>query len=108
MEKVLESVELVYHKKYAVLDNIIQAELVPALFGADGVPAEFNQFFTLPVKHVWISMLSPMAECSMNHQTLLASTSHLVGGILQEHELNLQEYNWVINKGKMDGELCKD
>eukprot|EP00957_Ditylum_brightwellii_P066993 5085554-Ditylum_brightwellii.AAC.1 len=35
-------------EKYAILDSIIQSELIPALFDADEVPNKFDQLFTLP------------------------------------------------------------
>eukprot|EP00957_Ditylum_brightwellii_P202217 15329124-Ditylum_brightwellii.AAC.1 len=43
----------------------------------------------------------------MNHETLLASTQHLMGAILQEHSLNLQEHVWMMNKGQREGKKHK-
>jgi len=77
---------------YAILDDIIQAELIPALFDTDEIPAEFDRLFTLPVKSAGIGLLSPSAECKVNRETSVASTRHLVGAILQEHDLNLQDH----------------
>eukprot|EP00957_Ditylum_brightwellii_P156036 11876607-Ditylum_brightwellii.AAC.1 len=39
----------------------------------------------------------------MNHQTSIQSTCHLVRAILHEHELNLQDYDWTMNKGQWQG-----
>eukprot|EP00957_Ditylum_brightwellii_P145904 11110609-Ditylum_brightwellii.AAC.1 len=93
--------------KYAVLDSIIQSELVPAFFDTDKIPAEFYCLFSLPVKDAGPSILSPTAEGAMNHETLLASTQHLVGAILQEHDLNLQEHACTMNKGQREGKKRK-
>eukprot|EP00957_Ditylum_brightwellii_P104649 7974740-Ditylum_brightwellii.AAC.1 len=43
----------------------------------------------------------------MNHAILLARTQHLVGAILQEHKLNLQEHDWAMSKGQREGKKCK-
>eukprot|EP00957_Ditylum_brightwellii_P025381 1919872-Ditylum_brightwellii.AAC.1 len=43
----LQRVNDVDPEKYAVLDSIIQSELVPALFDMDGIPIEFDWLFTL-------------------------------------------------------------
>eukprot|EP00957_Ditylum_brightwellii_P011961 902319-Ditylum_brightwellii.AAC.1 len=64
-------------EKHTVLDSIIQSELIPALFDADDVPAEFDQIFALPVKEAGIGILSPLAESGMNWATSVASTKHL-------------------------------
>eukprot|EP00957_Ditylum_brightwellii_P097384 7417208-Ditylum_brightwellii.AAC.1 len=64
-------------EKYAFLDNIIQSELIPALFNADDVPAEFDQLFALPVTKAGIGILSLSVESDMNWATSVASTKHL-------------------------------
>eukprot|EP00957_Ditylum_brightwellii_P130557 9959184-Ditylum_brightwellii.AAC.1 len=43
----------------------------------------------------------------MNHETLLASTQHLVGAILQEHDLNLQKHARTMKKEHREGKKCK-
>eukprot|EP00957_Ditylum_brightwellii_P110306 8413070-Ditylum_brightwellii.AAC.1 len=55
-------------EKYAVLDSIIQSELVPALFDTDEIPAKFDWLFTLPVKDAGLGILSLTAEGAMNHK----------------------------------------
>eukprot|EP00957_Ditylum_brightwellii_P164129 12496821-Ditylum_brightwellii.AAC.1 len=90
-----------------ILDDIIQAELVPALFDADEVPAEFDRLFTLLVKSAGIGLLSPSAKSTMNRETSVASTKHLVGAILQEHDLNLQDHDYTMNKGRWEGKKQK-
>eukprot|EP00957_Ditylum_brightwellii_P044063 3343360-Ditylum_brightwellii.AAC.1 len=89
-------------EKYALLDNIIQSDLVPALFDTNEIPAEFDRLFALPLKDAGLGILSLISECNMNHATSLASTKHLVGAILQEHELNLREHDWELNKGQWE------
>eukprot|EP00957_Ditylum_brightwellii_P102847 7837234-Ditylum_brightwellii.AAC.1 len=104
----LQQVIEVDPEKYAVLDEVIQAELILALFNADEIPAEFDQLFTLPVKHAGIGILSPTVESGMNRETCVASTTHLVDAILQEHELNLQDHDWMMNRGRWEGKLQKN
>eukprot|EP00957_Ditylum_brightwellii_P110094 8397043-Ditylum_brightwellii.AAC.1 len=90
-------------EKFAVLDSIIQVELVPALIDANNVPTEFDRLFMLPVKEDSLGILSPMTECGLNRQTSVASTQHLVGAIQQEHEMSLQDHDWTMNKGQWEG-----
>eukprot|EP00957_Ditylum_brightwellii_P033863 2566439-Ditylum_brightwellii.AAC.1 len=89
--------------QYAVLYNIIQKELIPALFDADNIPNKFDQLFTLLVKHTEIGVLSPKVESALNCQTSIESTQHLVGAILQDHDLNLQDHDQMMTQGKIEG-----
>mmetsp|Transcript_3358 Transcript_3358/g.4920 ORF Transcript_3358/g.4920 Transcript_3358/m.4920 type:complete len:204 (+) Transcript_3358:449-1060(+) len=43
----------------------------------------------------------------MNRETSIPSTRHLVGAILQDHELNLQDHAWTMNRGRWGGQLRK-
>eukprot|EP00957_Ditylum_brightwellii_P123821 9438556-Ditylum_brightwellii.AAC.1 len=95
-------------EKYDILDSVIQAELIPVLFDADNVPEEFDQLFQLPVKQAGLGILSPSKECTLNHCSSLESTQHLVGAILHDIELNLQEHDHVMNKERQDGKKRKD
>eukprot|EP00957_Ditylum_brightwellii_P078279 5951902-Ditylum_brightwellii.AAC.1 len=44
-------------EQYAVLDNVIQREIILALFDADEVPEEFDDLFKLPVAQGIIGVL---------------------------------------------------
>eukprot|EP00957_Ditylum_brightwellii_P002285 176063-Ditylum_brightwellii.AAC.1 len=78
-----------------------------------GLPAEdeissaFDRLFNLPVKDAGLGILPPTAEGAISHETVLASAQHLVEAILQEHDLNLQEYEWMMNKGQRERKKCK-
>eukprot|EP00957_Ditylum_brightwellii_P134914 10286316-Ditylum_brightwellii.AAC.1 len=78
-------------EKYAILDSIIQSELIPALFDTDVVPAEFDQLFTMPVKEAGLGILSLMAKSSLNQAASMESTKHL-------------DNDWTMNKGQWEGE----
>eukprot|EP00957_Ditylum_brightwellii_P203069 15333088-Ditylum_brightwellii.AAC.1 len=94
-------------EQYEVLKNIIRQEIVPALFNAYKVPEEFDDLFKLPAAQGKIGVLSPVMEAPLNRATLLISTTHLTGVILQEHSFNLQDHNSAMDKGQIEGKARK-